>query len=126
MSDPGMTLDQYQQMQMLQKRQAMAAALMSNQAGNQNASYGGLANAGNSILGAILSNSARDDQQKMISQMQRGAAATPDLSQLDDEGNPIALTGGQAAPGGTMGAPAKKPGGWFSGLSNLFSFGGGS
>ncbi len=66
MSSPGMMMTnqmtpeamaQMQQMQEQQRRMAMAQSLMGNQAQGQN---GGLANAGNDILGAITMKNMRD------------------------------------------------------------------
>lgn len=62
MSNPGLStsqltpelLQQWQQQQDVAKQQAMAQALMGNQAQGQ---YSGLANAGGDILGAMASNS---------------------------------------------------------------------
>lgn len=65
MSDPGMMMTpaDYMQMQDIKKRQAMAAQLMG---GNATGANGGITNAGNSILGAVLGSQARDQQNAMM------------------------------------------------------------
>lgn len=121
MSDPGMTLEQYQQMQDMQKRQAMAAALMK-PSGQQNAAYGGIANMGSALLGAQMASNAQTDQSNMLNQM-RYAAAPDNPVQL---GKMAGANGGQFDLG-TVNAKtpliqSKAP----NIFSNLFNLGGGS
>lgn len=122
MSDPGMSLDQFMQIQQLQKRQQLATQLMGGQSGQQNAAFGGLANVGSMIAGASMANKNNTDQQNMLNQMRY--AAQPD--------NPVNLgqtagVGGKPLDLGSINAKtpliqSKNP----NLLSNLFSFGGGS
>ena len=83
MSSPGMMMTnqmtpeamaQMQQMQEQQRRMAMAQSLMGNQAQGQN---GGLANAGNDILGAITMKNAmqKQDPQNQVMQQRYGMNA---------------------------------------------------
>lgn len=121
MSDPGLSLDQYQQLQDMQRRQQMAAMLMGGNAGQQNAANGGLANVGSMIAGAALASRNQTDQQNLLNQMRY--AATPD--------KPVALGQMPGANGGSFdlgNVNAKTPliQSKYGGLANLFSFGGGS
>jgi len=121
MSDPGLTPDQYSQLQDLQRRQAMAASLMNSNPGQQNAAYGGLANVGSMLLGATMADKNRTDQQNLLNHMRYDT--TPN--------QPVSLPAAVGANGskidlGTINAktPLIQQKG-SNMLSNLFNFGGG-
>jgi len=75
MSDQGdpLTLDQLQQYQNQQRRMQMAAMLMQGNA-NNNAAYGGIANAGSALLGAAMAKRMMQNQASPAAQamVQRG------------------------------------------------------
>lgn len=78
MSSPGFfnTPEEQEQYAAIQRRQAYARALMQNGAGDAgNAAYGGLRNAGNSILGAFLAKGA-DAKERDLSQTAGNKYAT--------------------------------------------------
>jgi hypothetical protein len=116
-----MTIDQYMQLQDMQKRQALGQALLNGNAGQQNAAYGGLANAGSSILGAALADKARTDQDNMFNKIRY-------QNQPDNQVSLGQMQGVGGAPIDLGSVSSKTPliqakPGWFA---NLFSFGGGS
>lgn len=121
MSDPGLTLEQYQQLQDMQRRQQMGAALMSGNAGAAGA-FGGLANMGSALLGAQMANNANTDQSNMLNRMRYAAA--PDSS--------VAMGQAQGANGknfdlGNISTKTPLIQSKYGGpLANLFNLGGGS
>jgi hypothetical protein len=127
MSDAGspLTMDDFMQLQQLQRKQAIAQQLLGGQSGQQNAAFGGLANVGSMLAGAALAQKNNTDQQNLLNQMRYNAQ--PD--NMQNMGQAVGA-GGKSFDIGAINAKTpliqSKTPGLFDNLSNIFSFGGAS